>query len=327
MYFLDDLYRLPKMKQRKKTAYDNMIEYQNTLADLITSEMNIFKWEGLPDTVNVRVLERNLLIRGAAMIAEVNGALVALTCCPDGNININGDPIGAYGYGLNGFNKHFNLFVEGADESSLLKKSVSGNTLAVKPNAVMIRDNVLNYPYIYMLERRAQSIADAQRSLDVVARMLKSPAIISCEDRSIENVKRILEDVDTNTAYIVGMGSNPMQTFQVLDSGVKSQTLIDLWNYRDNVKNETREMIGIVNNPQQDKRERLLTDEISSNNQQTALNIDKRLHWREKACEQINMLFNINCSCKVDNDFMSMEDNINEGDKGNEKDDDRNAPY
>lgn len=291
-----------KNKKKPKSDYDNMITYQNELAGLITDALHRYKWYGLPEETSSRVLEMNALFRGWFGIGDVDGAKLALMFSPDGRLNVNGDPAGAYGYGFNGFNKHFDLYIDGANYDAT-RKTAGGYDFSYKPDAVVERANDLNYPEIFVLTKAAERISDIQRSLDVISRNLKNPVIIQCDDRQVTEIQRILNARDDNAYTIIGVGALPFDSFRTWETGQNPATIAELWRYRENIINEAREKLGILNNPLYDKRERLLTDEINANNQQTYINLDKGLERRKRFCEKVNALWGLNISVSVDNEL------------------------
>ena len=81
--------------------------------------------------------------------------------------------------------------------------------------------------------------------------------------------------------------------------------------------NEVRTFLGI-NNSNTNKKERLITDEVNSNNQEIMAQREALLLQRKIACDKINSMFGLNISCSFrikDQDFSNpLDDNINEGD-------------
>lgn len=55
-----------------------------------------------------------------------------------------------------------------------------------------------------------------------------------------------------------------------------------------------------INNIALEKKERLVTDEASSNNELINLNLQSRLACRKKACRQFNELFNLEGENAID---------------------------
>lgn len=316
MNYVDNLL---KMTQRQKAKYKNGIEYENTFVDLLLSSLDTFQWHDLPDTVNERMLEWSMNVNGSAIIAEVDGSLLSLLSNPDGSLNVYGDPAGAWGSGFNGYIDHFGLYIPGGE--NMLPINESGD---LKINAVLCKDNKLMYPFVNYLTQAAERIADSQRSIDTIAVALKSPCIITCEEKDVQNVKKILSDTTTNTPFILGIGGLPYDTFKVIDMGANPESLKTLNEYREGLISQIREKMGINNNPENDKRERLLVDEINVNNMQTVMSVSGRLKERREFCDRCNAFFgtNISVSCESldnqeflpDNELVE-EDTKNDGNK------------
>lgn len=316
MNYLDTLL---KKSQTNKAKYKNGIEYENTYVDLLLSSLDTFQWEGLPETVNERMLEWSLNINGSALIGEVDGSLLALLSNPDGSLNVYGDPAGAWGSGFNGFIKHFGLYIPGGE--NLLPINENGDNAV---NAVLCKDNKLMYPFNNYIREAAERISDAQRSVDTIAISLKSPVLITCEEKDVQNVKKILSDTTTNIPFVLGMGGLPYDTFKVIDMGANPEALKTLCEYRENQISQIREKMGISNNPENDKRERLLVDEVNVNNMQTVFSVSGRLKERQEFAERCNAFFgtNISVSCKALEENEKMD--YNEDEKVEDNEDDRN---
>lgn len=299
---MDYFNSLIKLTQRQKAKYKNGEEYQNTYIDLLLTSLGTFKWNGLPETVNERMLEWALNMNGCAIIAKVDGSLLSLIATPDGSLNVYGDPVGAYGFGFNGFNRHFNLYVEGGDNLLPINKSGDGAI-----DAVLCKDNKLMYPFNNYLESAALRIADSQRSIDTIAVALKSPVLITCEEKDVQNVKKVLSDTTSNVPFILGMGGLPYDTFKVIDMGANPESLKTLNEYREGLVSQIREKMGIENNPENDKRERLLVDEINVNNVQTAMSIEGRLRERQEFADRCNSFFGTNITVECNTTDMERE--------------------
>lgn len=72
-----------------------------------------------------------------------------------------------------------------------------------------------------------------------------------------------------------------------------------LMEYKKQIWNEALTFLGI-NNLSNEKKERMITDEASSNNELINLNLQARLSCRKKACEQFNELFGLKDDEKID---------------------------
>ena len=102
---------------KQKAKIRSTQEYEQTLMHLINSRISQYKWEGLPDTCNARFLELCLL-RGSALMAKEGENYLTLAAAPSQGVNLYGDTVKAYGYGMNGYNKEYTLFVDGDNYST-----------------------------------------------------------------------------------------------------------------------------------------------------------------------------------------------------------------
>lgn len=325
MNFLD-IYKgvpIPKnLTQKKMAKFNNNIEYMNQLVDLINSSLNIFKWEGLPETCNERFLELSFLLRGCAlMVKDENGNIMNLAAIPSSGYNIYGELTTAFGYGLNGFNKEYKLFIPGSDEAENLAKPAGGYVNNEEAMAVFGRDNAMTYPYINYLITAAKRISDIRRAQDVILQNLKTPVIITCDDAQLSTVKAILEDRENNQSAIVSNGKLPIQSFNIWDTHANPQTLTTVWEHYKNVKADICETIGIYSNPAPDKKERLIVDEVNANNDSTELSIDKRLHYRQKFAEECNEFLGTNISVYIDKDIINEDNSENIENKEDDEND------
>lgn len=294
-------------KQRAKLRDDE--EFLNTYTGLMLQSINRFKWTGLPDTCNSRMLECALQLNGTAIIARVDGSYLTLISTPDGSLNVYGEPVGAYGYGLNGYNKHFNLYVDGSENAPLTVNKQGGEI-----DAVMFKDNELYYPFANFLRLGAERLTDVQRSIDVVVRMLKAPALITAQEKDVQNIKSILEDFDINTPYILGIGGAPYDTMKVIDTGAKAENLKVLYDYLTDLQGQMNELLGINSNPSNNKRERLLVDEVNANNEATEYTINARLNQRKKDAEIASRFFGLNIEVDLNNEYNEKEDEVTDDD-------------
>lgn len=292
-----------KFSRKQLAKLRNNEEFLNTYTGLMLKSINRFKWEGLPETCNARMLECALQMNGTALLARVDGSFLTLISTPDGSLNVYGEPVGAYGYGLNGFNKHFNLYVEGSENEP---RPINEQTEEI--NAVLFKDNELFYPFANYLRLGAERLTDVQRSIDVVVRMLKAPALIKTQERDVQSIKKILEDFDINTPYILGIDDSPYNQLEVLDTGVKAENLKVLYEYLTDLQGQMNELIGINSNPQNDKKERLLVDEINANDDSTAYTIDARLKQRKKDAEIASKFFGLNIEVSLNDDYNKEEE-------------------
>lgn len=300
------------LKETRKTAAKrkNKEEYMNVKVRLILMRIKTFKWNGLPDTCNERMLEMSLLSNGFGMFRKINDAYVNLITNTDGSLNLYGDPTGGWGYGLNGYNEHGNFYIEGGENLYPM------NTQAGAVDSVLVKDNSLGYPFINYVDAYAQRIADVQRSMDVIANMLKSPTIITVSEEDQKKIKKVLDDIDENCPWIVGINQAPYNSMKAVETGAKPEILAELKEYKDALEGEYDTLCGINNNPSTDKKERLIVPEVNANNDLTELTVISAIEERQKACETLKKFWGIDVSCDLR--YNTREGDFEDDNDGNE---------
>lgn len=283
-----------KLTQSKLAKFENARAAQLWISRLILKALSRYDFEGLPETMSPRVMKQALLFHGSMCIFEVEGAHYALPAMPDSDININGDFLKAFVYGRNGYNKQVPLIIKGYDESSLIRKGVTGNLATKNGKGVWIRENELSYPFIEVCLFFAERIADKYRTLDVVSSHLKIPYVVIAEEQIINTVKSYFEKIENNEKIIISSGVFPadkvsIQTFDHQPEMLKATTDVIEW-----YMNQFDELCGINSNANPDKAERLLVDEVNSNNQATQLSTDSIIDYMQDQVDLANDAFGLN---------------------------------
>lgn len=293
---------LKNMTERKLAKYETDIEFINNFQRLFNTALNTFKWNGLPETCNERFLEIALMTHGTAILVESNGAYINLAFSQGADINVYGEPLNGYGYGLNGWNKSYKLYIDGASDNKVVLDGInqSGTT---NFDGVMCRDNRLAYPYLNYIMVAAQRLTRTMRSMDVIAQNLKQPVIITCEESMVKSVKDTLNQRTENVTAIISSGKLPIDSFKVWDTKANPETLKAMWEHYERLDNNIKEVMGIENLSQVDKKERLLVDEINKNDEATEENVQHRLQERQLFCKRVNKAFGLNLSVELNREF------------------------
>lgn len=286
------------MTKSKQAKFRNSQELQNQLMRWVNIALNLYEYDGVPDSVDIRMLEMSFLLRGAGMIAEIQGNLFSLICAPGGNYNLYGNPLTAYGYGLNGFNEEFKLWVPGSDVP-LTRKGVQKQE-SKSFNAVMGFDNKARFPYINYIATEAMRLADIKRAEDVIRSNLKRPAIIAVEESQVSSVQTAIRSKDSNEeAIVIGLSGFSPDSAKVWDLKTDPTLLSAFADAYEREENILRDIFGLNSLPNQDKKERLITNEADANNQATQSSADIRLNAREEFLEHVNEAFGINMSVRL----------------------------
>lgn len=287
MTYTDELIK-GTYKQRAKAK--NKKEYDNVRIRLMLMRMKMGEWTGdIPETCNIDFLELCLL-GGMGQFRKIGNSIVNLVTTPNGNLNMYGYPVALWGNTLNGkYNKVGLNYIPGGEN---LFPMMETGTNAV--DSVLVKDNYFAYPFMHYIDMYAERIADVQRSIDVIANMLKSPSIVTCSEEDAKKIKSVLEKIDENCPWIVGINAAPYNSMNVLETGAKPEILSELKEYKDELENEYASLCGINSNPSVDKKERLIVPEVNANNNMIDLYVKSAVEERQKACEYIKDFWGIN---------------------------------
>lgn len=240
--------------------------------------LNQFKWTGL-DELNIqeRHLESFLFDEGYCLFFkdEELGHL-CLRCYGDGGQNVYGDYVK---YRATGFNYSKTYHVD---------------------DCVLIENNKLRMPTSKAVIYFVMQLFELTRTMDVNVKQLKLQTLFSATDKNILTVKKIIDEIDNNNWAIITDSSMQLDDIvKAIQTGVKCLTpeLTDRYNA---VMNEALTYFGI-NNANTDKRERLITDEATANNQLIDSCAEMFLESRKRACEEINKKFGLKISVELRN--------------------------
>lgn len=284
--------RVAKFKDYMYINDDTYIDYLERLKKIAIS---IFEWKGLPDSMDSRFLEFCLYYTGqAALLQNEAGVLINTKACTAGDINIYELPtsINCYSVGYNKTKKVFDGFVaEGADPEEY---------------AVHVLNNLNRTATAYTIELFAYRLYLAQRTADTNISVNRMPFVITTDENQRLTMENLFMQIDANKPAIFGDKdslSNLKQSLQVLPTNPPfiADKLMD---YKKQVFNEALEFLGI--NYLSEKKERLITNEINSNNELINLNLQSYLVPRQKAAEQFNKLFGTNVEVKVRSDLYNI---------------------
>ena len=273
-------------KRRNETDFLNKFTYQSIYDKFRLLAMNAFIWEGLPEGIEERFIERELFDHGIAIFfRDPEMSYMCLEAQPSYQLNVYGDPLHYIAYGFN-YNKVYSV-----DDCVIVENNK--NRLPTKP-----------WVHFY-----AQKLTEAERTMDVNVKACKTPIVFACDDKDVLTFKRMYQQVDGNVPAIFADKMLNTEAIKAFDT--KAEFLgNELMNYKKSVENELLTFLGYNNIPNE-KRERLITDEANSNNQLIKSFFELQLEARERACEKINTMYGLNVSVKPRNSVENSENFVN----------------
>lgn len=274
---------------RRKTYFDESailnnrtyVQYVNRLTELAIS---MFEWSGLPESVDSRYIELHLFSNGCMVYFddEVMGNL-CLDCTYNGGLDVYGYPILRRAYSsYNGYNR-------------LLKNS----------NSVIIWNNLLHIPSEADIRAYARRLWMLDRIIDVNANAQKTPILVQGNEKQRLSLVNLYKEYDGNAPVIFGDSSLNTEGLKSISTGAP-YVADRIYELKNQIWNEALTYLGISNINIQ-KKERLITDEVTRNQGGTVASRYSRLEARRQAVERINDMFGTNIKVNYREDYQEIE--------------------
>lgn len=286
------------MGRRKHDIFDesmvlNNLTYRQYLNRLTELAISMFEWKNLPDTVDARYLELHLFETGCMVYFkdEVIGDL-CLDCIVNGRLDVYGNPLLRRAY--SGYNNY----------QKLLKYN----------NSVIIWNNYLHSNSILDVEMFARRLYNIDRIIDVNANAQKTPVLLQGTEKQRLTLLNLYKEYDGNAPFIFGdknLDINSLKAFSTNAPYVCDK----LYQLKTQIWNEALTYLGISNINIQ-KKERLITDEVTRNQGGTIASRYSRLESRRQAVEKINDMFGTNIEVNYREDFQQVGDDNQPEDPG-----------
>lgn len=283
---------------RKKwgSAIKNNRTYIDIYDRLKNIALNVFKWQGLPDTVNAEYMERQLFSRGYCLFFNDSQlGYIALQCALGGGFDVYNIPIIRTAFAANGYHAEYN-----------------------RDNSVIIWNNSLHLPTENTVSLFAERLYEIERAIDVNVKGQKFPiAITSNDEKTRLSMKNLYMQYDGNEPFIFTT-KNLLSDNDVKAINTGSPFVADKLNaLKHQIMNEFLTFIG-VENSNIDKKERLVADEVSSNYGGVEAQRNVLLLSRQRACDEINRMFGLNVSCEFNSNAKTIINKTDEGSGNNE---------
>lgn len=259
-----------RKKNRWPSAQINKQTYIDYYQRLMEFAINMFEWRNLPPTVDERFLELTLYEKGYCLYFndEVVGNL-ALSCTIGGMLDVYRIPTERRAFAVNGYNK-----------------------ICTSQDSVLIFNNYLHTPTILTIELFARRLYEIERTIDVNVKAQKTPTLILASEQQRLTMKNLYMQYDGNEPFIFGDKDMEFDGIKCLKTDApyvadKLQVL------KHQIWNEALTFCGIENS-NQDKKERLVADEVGSNYGNIEAQRNVMLNARRQAADKINRMFGTN---------------------------------
>lgn len=250
--------------------------YRRLLTELA---VNRFKWTGMPEEIDCRFLELTLFYQALSLF-YFEGRF-------DKYMAVRGGGIGA----INALDQptEYLAILNGTDGTP--------NRQLKKDECVPIWSNYLRTPDWDVVTIYSKRLSDFDVTVDTNIIGLRHPTVFAVEESERQSFANIFRSIKRGEPAIYGYKNLSPQDLKdklfALNTGVQTNAVTDVQISKSKVWNECMTYLGI-NNSNQEKRERLVEDEVSANNDQVNAFRNIALNARKQACEEINKMFGLN---------------------------------
>lgn len=279
--------------QFNQSAVDNNLTFRQYLDRLTELSISMFEWRNLPPTVDARYIELQLFESGCVVYFDddVIGN-TCLNCLYNGQFDVYGNPTSRMAYSkYNNYQKRLN-----------------------QDNSVVIWNNYLRTNSIMQVRQYALRLYNLDRIIDVNANAQKTPVLVQATEKQRLTMLNLYKEYDGNAPFIFGDRDIDFQGLKAINTD--APYICDkIYQLKTQIWNEALTYLGISNINIQ-KKERLITDEVTRNQGGTIASRYSRLESRREAVKKINKMFGTNIDVNYREDFQQVDNNILPGDSG-----------
>lgn len=278
---------------RRKTKFEESLIKNNANFNMYLDRLRelslaMFEYKRLPDTVDERYIELSLFSGGKAVYFRdeelgEGGSDLCLSCSTRGNFDVYGNPTGRRAYSR--YNKY--------------QRDLTEN------DSVIIWNNYLHTNSERDVRIFATRLWNLDRIIDVNANAQKTPILIKGTEQQILVLKNVYEQYDGNEPVLFGDKNLDLQGFGVLSTGAP-YVADRIYELKTQIWNEALTYLGISNINIQ-KKERLITDEVTRDQGGVIASRYSRLETRRQCFDKVNKMFGTDIEVNYREDFQSLD--------------------
>lgn len=251
-------------------VHDLLNDYWKNIA------INIFEWKGLEEispSLTSEIIEETLYDKGSCLFFnDANLGYMALPVAPANKLNVYRKPTNFRAIG-NNYTKEYNI-----------------------DNSVLIKNNTLKKATFDIVDYYTSKLADIELTKDLHRNAHKMPIVLECTEDTQLTAKNIFKKIHSNEPVIFknrtrGEGEVGVNVLNANVTYINDKLEDDYHNY------EARILTALgLDNYVEDKKERVQSAEVESQQEYIISSFRASLNERKKACEAINKMFGLNLS-------------------------------
>lgn len=252
---------------RELDLWDNYRVWYHHFYSIAT---NLFSYTGLDDYLQKQI-EKRLFYYGVCGIVK-DGELYA--------VNADGSTPDKYGDPTK-----FTFSFENGDADTKFERTIG-------VDGVYARNTFDYYPSLFDVEKMAFTMAHIDTSIicEAVNSRL-TDVFLAGNDKSAESARTFYNRLYTGKLSVI---TDKTQELEIQRPTRVSSNMHDLLDCKERTLKSYYEMFGI--RKQNEKRERMITDEVEANKELLHFNVKDMLDMRRKMCADISELYGVNCS-------------------------------
>lgn len=276
-----------------ESALDNNLTFMQYIERLTELSISMFEWRNLPPTVDQRYIELQLFETGCMVYFDddvIGNA--CLNCLYNGQLDVYGNPTSRKAYSkYNNYQKDLN-----------------------QDNSVIIWNNYLHTNSLMQIRQYALRLYNLDRIIDVNANAQKTPVLVQATEKQRLTMLNLYKEYNGNAPFIFGDKDIDFQGLKAISTD--APYICDkIYQLKTQIWNEALTYLGISNVNIQ-KKERLITDEVTRNQGGTIASRYSRLESRREAVKKINEMFRTNIEVNYREDFQQVDNDILPDDVG-----------
>lgn len=275
-----------RMINSQISNYKTYLMYKRQMKTLAE---NVFKFNNLPEYIDVSYLNKTLLNDGAiAFFKDEVLGVIALPFCSYGKLDVYGRPNQIYVFGQNGYHEVLD-----------------------KDKYVIMYDNNGKYPLVLDIAQMAERVALAVRTQDVNIIQQRTPRIWKTSKDTEKSVKDLINEIDTMVETVVTYDSKNVLTDLQSVQAPAPYVTDKLDDHLKELFAEFYRLIGVAN-VQIQKKERYITDEMQASQGGTIASRWSRFEPRQRAVKEINEKFGLDISVEYYDGEPNSKEGVNE---------------
>ena len=243
--------------------------------------LNMFKWENLPEGIESKNIERILYENGQGVFYKNKDyGYVFLPCSGVGTPNIMNEDVyvRTSGYMC-------------TDTLRLVSATDSIVNLDYKDTGVRCLNNDLKIPSYINVVDYANKMNEVEKAIDLNISQQKFPYLIVSNNNTEFSMRALMDKVEKGEPVIYVDKKLSLGDLQFFNTGVPF--IVDkLQQYKKDLEQEILNFFGLSST--NDKRERMLVDELNLNNDYKDRTCDLMFKQRELFCDLVNKTYGLN---------------------------------